>query len=112
MPSWTEILNALTSLPTDEERNAQLISETRRYMDLLSKKRNGSNIIVYASSFLQKPTIQPYLTQLTSEEINGFMAVMRGMDWEKGLTLVLHTPGGSINAAETIVSYLHQKFQN
>ena len=48
--------------------------------------------------------------QLTHEEINGFMSVMFGMDWSKGLTLTLHTPGGITNAAETIVAYLHSKF--
>ena len=32
------------------------------------------------------------------------------MDWDKGLTLLLHTPGGVTNAAETIVEYLHTKF--
>lgn len=28
-----------------------------------------------------------------------------------GLTLLLHTPGGLTNAAESIVAYLHQKFE-
>jgi hypothetical protein len=40
------------------------------------------------------------------------MAVMAGMDWNKGLTLILHTPGGITNATETIVEYLHQKFSH
>jgi len=35
---------------------------------------------------------------------------MYGMDWTKGLTLILHTPGGDPNAAETIVQYLWSKF--
>lgn len=38
------------------------------------------------------------------------MSVMFGMDWNKGLTLVLHTPGGVTNAAETLVAYLRSKF--
>ena len=33
-----------------------------------------------------------------------------GMDWNRGLTLLLHTPGGIGNAVETIVDYLWQKF--
>lgn len=35
---------------------------------------------------------------------------MFGMTWAKGLTLVLHTPGGVTNATETIVAYLRSKF--
>ena len=50
------------------------------------------------------------MLQITHEEINGFMSVMYKMDWSKGLTLILHTPGGITNAAETIVDYLTKKF--
>ncbi|MCQ3809934.1 MAG: hypothetical protein KTV68_05190 [Acidimicrobiia bacterium] len=42
--------------------------------------------------------------------MNGFMSCIYGMDWSSGLTLILHTPGGITNAAETIVSYLRSKF--
>ena len=38
------------------------------------------------------------------------MSVIYGMTWARGLTLLLHTPGGSTNAAETIVAYLRSKF--
>ena len=40
------------------------------------------------------------------------MSVMFGMTWAKGLTLVLHSPGGVTNAAETIVAYLRSKFDD
>jgi ClpP class serine protease len=30
---------------------------------------------------------------------------------KKGLNLILHTPGGSISATESIVDYLHRMFQ-
>ena len=38
------------------------------------------------------------------------MSTIYGMTWSKGLTLLLHTPGGVTNAAETIVAYLWSKF--
>jgi hypothetical protein len=44
------------------------------------------------------------------EDINGFMTSIVGMDWDRNLTLILHTPGGAINATETIVAYLQSKF--
>ncbi|MGA8809496.1 MAG: hypothetical protein WB973_16625 [Thermoanaerobaculia bacterium] len=71
-------------------------------------------MIFYASAFLQKPLAEHH-TLLMFEEINGFMSVMFGMDadkgWSKGLTLLLHTPGGSPNAADTVVAYLRAKFK-
>jgi hypothetical protein len=38
------------------------------------------------------------------------MSTLYGMQWDKGLCLVLHTPGGVTNAAESIVAYLRSKF--
>ena len=38
------------------------------------------------------------------------MSVMYGMTWTRGLTLVLHTPGGLATATESIVEYLRSKF--
>ena len=52
------------------------------------------------------------MLQITHEEINGFMSVMYGLDWSKGLTLLMHTPGGVTNATETIVAYLRAKFND
>lgn len=77
----------------------------------ISALREDRNVIFYSSAFLQKPNIDPSLLQITHEEINGFMSVMYGMDWSKGLTLLLHTPGGVTNAAETVVAYLRSKFE-
>ena len=34
------------------------------------------------------------------------------MDFNKGLDLILHTPGGNVAATESIVDYLHTKFGN
>jgi membrane-bound ClpP family serine protease len=38
------------------------------------------------------------------------MTSMKGMDWPRGLTLIIHTPGGIGAAAQTVMSYLHSKF--
>jgi len=50
---------------------------------------------------------------ITAEDVTrilGFMAVLHGMDATRSLTLVLHTPGGVTNAAESLVAYLRSKF--
>lgn len=111
MASWTEMINTIGSFGNNAPAINNYINEM---MDLslnkISEIRSGRNVILYGSAFLQKPQLDPMSLQITSEEINGLMAVMHGMDFKKGLTLVLHTPGGMVNATETLVEYLHSKF--
>lgn len=110
MPSWTELVNTLESLQTDQEKNQWLIKRFDSSLLSISKLRNDRNVIVYGSAFLQKPTAPQVLLQITHEDVNGYMSVVNGMDCSKGLTLILHTPGGVTNSTETIVSYLRSKF--
>jgi len=108
MSSWNEILEDLKEQNPNyraQYLNALLISS----LEKISKLRNGKNVIFYASAFLQKT--DPLLTQITNGDINLFMAMLHGMDFSKGLTLILHTPGGIPTATETIVEYLHKKFK-
>ena len=44
------------------------------------------------------------------EDVNGFMNALHGASTDNGLSLILHTPGGDPNAVESIVEYLHAKF--
>jgi hypothetical protein len=76
----------------------------------VSKLRKNNNVIVYASAFLQKPRLDSLALQIAFEDINGFMSEVHGLDYSKGLTLILHTPGGITNAAETLGDYIHTKF--
>jgi hypothetical protein len=110
MPSWDELLNELDSQPTDQKKAEWLIARQRAAISDVAQLRGDRNTIFYASAFLQKSHAPPQLLQLTHEEINGFMSVVHGLDCSRGLTLLLHTPGGVTNAAETIVAYLHSKF--
>ena len=109
MPSWTELVENLNHVPK-EDRPKWVQGELSKALTSLSKKRDGNNVLIYASGFLQKPQVGSYFVNISHEDINGYMSVMHGMDWEKPLSLVLHTPGGVTNATETIVEYLHQKF--
>lgn len=105
MPSWNELLEQLSG-----KSPAWLEAQLDQTLANIGLHRKTKNVILYASGFLQKPDIPPHISQITYEDINGFMSVMFGMDWDSGLTLLLHTPGGNGNAAETIVDYLWQKF--
>ncbi len=105
MPSWNQLVSTLTG-KTPQWLDLQLDAA----LNLVSQRRGNTNVILYASAFLQKPHAPQHSYQINPEDINGFMSVMHGMDWSSGLSLILHTPGGIGTAAETIVDYLWQKF--
>lgn len=112
MASWNELLEELERIPKEDKKakNDWGRNKLQESLDYISSQRQGRNVIFYGSAFLIKPQADPFNLQLTFEEINGFMSVMYKMDWDKGLTLLIHTPGGITNAAETVVEYLHSKF--
>lgn len=111
MPSWNELVDAIQALP-EHEHGAWLRTESAKYLRQIAKLRGDRHVILYASAFLQKPQAPADRLQITHEDLNAFMSVMFGMTWSKGLTLVLHTPGGVTNAAETLVAYLRSKFND
>ncbi|MDB4985800.1 MAG: hypothetical protein JWN04_978 [Myxococcaceae bacterium] len=109
MPSWNELLNEFNATdPADRGTwlNTQMVSS----LGAIRAKRGNRNVLFYGSAFLQKPQAPAPLISIQPEDLNGFMSVMHGMNWSSGLTLLLHTPGGSPTAAETIVEYLRSKF--
>lgn len=112
MPSWNELVSELENQQTDQLKNEWLINSFDVSLQNISSIRNDRNVLFYGSAFLQKPTAHQFSLQITHEDINGFMSVVYGMDCTKGLTLIMHTPGGVTNATETIVSYLRSKFSD
>lgn len=75
--------------------------------------KTGRATILYASKWTQAGAagIAPELLSISPEDIQGFMEVLHGIS-EKALDLVLHSPGGSAEATEAIVSYLRSKFDD
>ena len=110
MPSWNELLDELNAQADNEAKGRWLDTRHNGALADVARLRGGRNVLFYASAFLQKPQAPAPVIQITGEELNAFMSVMYGMNCALGLTLILHTPGGVTNAAETIVSYLRSKF--
>jgi len=79
----------------------------RKYLNLLHEN-TGRNVIAYYSGFLSKPEVSGL--EINDEDKNGFMMAVHRLDRTKGLDLILHTPGGSIAATQSIVNYLHKMF--
>ncbi len=108
MPNWSDLQGELDRTAPDEQ--GDFISEQLQRYTALIDQRYERNVLYYSSSFLQKPQVPGIFTSITMEDINGFMAGVHGLDFNKGLLLILHTPGGMAEAAQTIVDYLRSKF--
>ena len=83
----------------------------RRYLSKLYEYSNR-NIILYASGWLQKQGVsEAAALSINDEDIHALMEVSQGL---KGpdLDLILHSPGGSPETAEAIVSYLRSRFSH
>ncbi|MGI9255495.1 MAG: SDH family Clp fold serine proteinase [Salinispira sp.] len=70
----------------------------------------GRNVIVYYSGWLQKPNAPD--SEVNDSDKNRFMAVIHGLERDKGLDLFLHTPGGDIAATESLIDYLRAIFDD
>ncbi len=84
----------------------------RRYLKELGDYTQRDTI-VYATAFASAklPGIPSFLISITNEDIQGFMVALTEL---KGtmLDLILHSPGGVLEAAEQIVKYLRAKYND
>ena len=102
MASWSEILEAFQAKAQTQPN--WLDTQLKERLVAISNRRDDAAVIFYASAFLQKAVDN---VSITREDINGFMNALYEAPTEKGLVLILHTPGGDPNAVESIVEYLH-----
>ena len=108
MPIWSEILRELTQTAAPD-KPPDFDGVRRRYLAAL-QEHTGRNVVLYASGWLQKDA-PPALTSINDEDIHALMEVTSGLR-DTNLDLILHSPGGSPEAAEGVVSYLRSKFQH
>lgn len=111
MATWNELLRQFTEKPDDAVRSQWLDGQMQQALASIGRLRGDRNVILYGSAFLQKPQAPAQLISISHEDLDGFMATVHGTEPAKGLVLVLHTPGGVTNAAETLVAYLRSKFE-
>lgn len=109
MPTWSQILNDANEAAKGNPQvfTSYLDKLKKEYLAKLSEK-TGRNVILYFSSFLgRQPSNETLINDL---DINAFMENIHGLDEEKGLDLILHTPGGDLSATEQIIKYLKSSF--
>lgn len=110
MPNWKTLVDEVNTLKASGSAYDLV---RRKYVRQLHE-HTGRNAIVYCSGWLQKPDVIGAglgdLFSINDNDKNGFMATIHELDRSKGLDLLLHTPGGSIAATESLVSYLRSMF--
>lgn len=107
MPTRDEIQRELTLAKAAAQDTIR-----RRYLAELSAYTKR-NTILYASGFSSNklPGVPSYVVSITQQDLQGFMAALHGLQGDE-LDLVLHSPGGSLEAADQIVQYLRSKFRH
>lgn len=114
MPSWGALLRELNSLKKDHKPGGEVspFDVLRRKYLAKAHLHTKRAVILYASKWTQpQQDLSPDVISITDEDVQGFMEVLHGVK-ERELDLVLHSPGGSIEAAEAIVSYLRSRFDH
>ena len=105
-PNWRTLVDEI------DEAGSVYDQVRRKYLAKLHQT-TGRNVIAYYSSWLQKPELlrQGMLGfEVNDGDKNAFMATIHQLDRTKGLDLFLHTPGGDVAAAESLVDYLRSMF--
>ncbi|WP_259968924.1 SDH family Clp fold serine proteinase [Leisingera caerulea] len=111
MPNWSQVLDELREEDSKRANSQKSTLDVvrRRHLLALSQYTNR-NVIAYYSGWLSKP--YSFGMDIQDEDRNAFMMAVHELDRNKGLDLILHTPGGEIAAAESLVHYLRQMFGN
>ena len=108
MPNWSDVLQEINGLKAQIQNTSPLDIVRRKYLEQLSKYTNRSTIAYYSAWLTRSPNA-PNLS-INDADKNALMAVIHRVDRQKGLDLILHTPGGSLAAAESLVDYLRRMF--
>jgi hypothetical protein len=110
VPTWGGILEELAE--AQAQGNASPFDAVRRKYLVAGSAASGRNAVLYATAFTQpKQGVPPEFVSITDEDLQGLMEVFHGLEGDT-LDLILHSPGGSIEAAEAIVTYTRTQFQH
>lgn len=109
MPNWGQVLSEI------QAQDARLTNSAKSAVDIVRRKylkklqkHTKRNVIAYYSGWLSNPGAMG--SDVNDEDKAAFMMAIHGLDKSKGLDLILHTPGGGIAAAESLVDYLRRIF--
>ncbi|AKH21594.1 SDH family Clp fold serine proteinase [Sedimenticola thiotaurini] len=107
MPSRSQIQERIqeTKGKAQDDVRREYLKDLSDYVD--------RDVIIYMSGFtsIKAPSIPSTFQSINLQDVQGFMAAVHGLKRKK-LDLILHSPGGSLEAAEQIVQYLRAKYDH
>ena len=110
MATWGDILSELKDPQNLRDDGTPDSDKVRRKYLAALYKLTRRPVIVYSSGWLDKETNSGN-HQIVLGDLQGFMNSCAGVS-ERELDLILNSPGGSPNAAESILSYLRTQFDH
>jgi len=104
MATWLEISNDIAANGQDTVRRSKI----KNLFEL-----TGRPVLLYAVEMFNKPKLRVIGgdTAIDLSDKDGFIEALRGIEGHS-LDLVLHSPGGSPEATETLVKLLREKFDD
>lgn len=108
MPNWNEVLIEINQAKAQLVAFSPLDNVRRKYLAKLTEYTKRPTIAYYSGWLNRSPNAANL--SINDADKNAFMAVVHGEAKDKGLDLILHTPGGGLAAAESIVDYLRRMF--
>lgn len=109
MPTWGTILREFQQSAAERAPNGADSDGIRlKYINQL-RGVSGRAVIVYASGWLSGKTGVALDYSVVGSDVHALMEVCHDVE-EQELDLVLHSPGGSAEAAEQMINYLRTQF--
>ena len=109
MPTWGKILTEINEA-TNPQGGRDYDRVRRKYLRRMADL-TGRSVILYATAWLESRPTAPAEVQIGLADVQGLMEAVSNLD-ERELDLILHSPGGSAEAAESLVEYLRERFDH
>ena len=110
MPTWGEILKEYNQRKGKTGHSS--LDDIRKEYLIKLRQHTGRDVILYATNWTPLTnTADANVLSIIDEDMQGFMETVHGLSGTD-LDIILHSPGGSAEATESIVLYLRQKFKN
>lgn len=109
MSTWGDQLTEMAAEWTDEAGSVNLDGMRQKYLSGLAAL-TGRNVVAYQTAWL-RPGGAPDAS-ISLGDVQGLMEVFRDLDPSKGLDLILSSPGGDPTAADSLVGYMRDKFDD
>lgn len=109
MPTWGEVGDEIAATK-DAAGNLNFDAVRRKYLAELATL-TGRSCIAYYTTFSPPAGAAPGNYQISLDpDVQAFMVVVKDLPRGTPLDLILHSPGGSAEAAEAIIDYLRGRF--